>query len=115
MLDQQNGRNPCNWAWSMVKRIFLCFILLSVALPFGPRAAAAWSSLSPSAQGAIIEAKTDRQYCWQRCRHVCRGRPRSTCSFCMRHCKAQSADALDRGNVFGVALDDTAAEAGNTP
>jgi hypothetical protein len=33
----------------------------------------------------------------------------------MRHCKAQSADALDRGNVFGVALDDTAAEAGNTP
>jgi hypothetical protein len=99
----------------MIIKIIVCLILLSVSLPLGPRAAAAFSTLAPSAQNATIEIKTDRQHCWQRCRHVCGGRPRSSCSFCMRHCKAQSAGALDRGKVFGAALDDTTAGDGNNP
>jgi hypothetical protein len=93
---------------SMAIKIIVCFILVGAALPFGGHATAASSAtLVPSAPTAIIEAKTDRQYCWQRCRHLCRGRPKTSCGLCMRQCKARSAKSLVGGNLLRTARHDT--------
>jgi len=78
----------------MMIRVIVCCVLLSAPSPFGPRAAAPASTFVSSAPSAIIEVKTDRLNCWHRCRHLCRGRPKSACSFCMRKCKAKSARSL---------------------
>jgi hypothetical protein len=99
----------------MVIRTIVCFVLISAPSPLGPRAAAASSTLVPSAQSALIEVKTDRGHCWHRCRHLCRGRPKSSCRFCMRQCKAQSANTLIGGDVFHAALDDAPSVGGNSP
>src|SRR5215831_14499555 len=91
----------------MITKIIACFVLVGAALLFSERAAAASSAtLVLSAPSAIIEAKTDRQYCWQRCRHLCRGRPKTSCGLCMRQCKARSAKSLVGGNVLRAARHD---------
>jgi hypothetical protein len=101
---------------SMITKIIVCFILVGAALPFSERAAAASSAtLVLSAPSAIVEAKTRRQYCWQRCRHLCRGRPKTACGLCMRQCKAQSAKSLVGGNVFRTARDDAPQETAIIP
>jgi len=78
----------------LLLKIVVCFILGIAPVLLAPQAVASSSALIASAQGPFVDIKTDKRNCWQRCRHLCSGRPRSACSLCIRQCRAQTASTL---------------------